>query len=106
MQPKIIEVKQAPVVLAELPKKKSTESVYEAMEALKVAIEYFLDSHDTSEEVEWYFKDAIPHLLEGLKRFECLCEEGFSCGCGFRRTVVKEALKELDKIEKEETKCI
>lgn len=37
---------------------------------------------------------------------ECLCDDylGFECGCGNRRMIVAEALKELEKIEKEETK--
>ena len=37
---------------------------------------------------------------------ECLCDDyvGFDCGCGNRRMIVAEALKELEEIEKEETK--
>lgn len=42
-------------------------------------------------------------MIESID-LNCGCDDyvGYNCGCGFRRTVVKEALKELDKIEKEE----
>lgn len=53
-------------------------------------------------------RDDIPTVRKMIQSVntECYCDDyvGFDCGCGNRRMIVAEALKELEKIEKEETK--
>lgn len=78
----------------------SRTSIDEAMLMLAKQVELQMSNDISCDDIP-----IVRKMIQSVNT-ECYCDDyvGFDCGCGFRRMIVAEALKEIEEIEKEETK--